>query len=266
MRRQSPKVTRMSGAGNTFFVVNNLDQTFKVPDRRQFTRWLCQHIQGLHSDGLLVLEKEQGVDFRWDFYNEDGSSAEMCGNAARCAAQYFYSQIGPKKEISFMTLAGLVKAEVLKDGNVKVELPALKNAGAFREIEINKHKEEYFFINTGVPHLIVEGEPDQDLGQALRQSEELQPAGSNVTFVQENSPGEIQAVTYERGVEDFTLACGTGAVAAAAFGREKNPLLKRFLIEMPGGDLLVEWLSDKTVALTGPAQFDFDLQADEDFQ
>lgn len=262
MRSLGPKVSRMSGAGNTFFFLDAFKQIISVPDRRVFARNLCQSTPGLHADGVVIVEKSNTADFRWDFYNEDGSSAEMCGNAARCAAFYYYSTINDKPESSFETVAGLVRAEILSPGWVRVDLPRLHAQGEFREIRIDKKSEEFFCINTGVPHVIVEGEPDVEFGEKLRRAQEFGPAGSNVTFVQEESPGEMKAVTFERGVEDFTLACGTGAVAAAAFGREANPFLKEFLIEMPGGELGVEWTDELTVSLTGPAKFEFDLQLD----
>lgn len=263
MRKLGPKVTRMSGAGNSFFFVDGFTKPFEISDRREFARLLCQSTTGLHADGVVIVEKTQKADFRWDFYNEDGSSAEMCGNAARCAGFYFFTQIQEQPKLSFETIAGTVHAEILSPGWVRVDLPKLRAKGEFKMIRVGKKSEDYFCINTGVPHVIVEGEPNAELAEILRRAEEFGPAGSNVTFVQEDAPGEMKAVTFERGVEDFTLACGTGAVAAAAFGREANPFLKSFLIEMPGGELSVEWTDEVSVALTGPARFDFELQLDE---
>lgn len=253
----------MSGAGNTFFFVDGYSKKFEHEDRREFVRELCQGHVGLHADGVVIVEKSTTADFQWDFYNEDGSSAEMCGNAARCAGFYFHSLIKAKETIQFQTIAGLVTAEVLSPGWIRVDLPKLKSKGEFVSIKIDRKTEEFFCINTGVPHVIVPGEPDSEVGEYLRRAEEFGAAGSNVTFVQEETPGDMKAVTFERGVEDFTMACGTGAVAAAAYGRELNPFLKSFLIEMPGGDLNVEWTDDLSVSLTGPAKFEFDLQLDE---
>lgn len=262
MRNLGPKVSRMSGAGNTFFFVDSFTNNLTFADRRRFVRDLCQSTPGLHADGVVIVEKSNVADFRWDFYNEDGSSAEMCGNAARCAAFYFFSLIKEKPTLSFETVAGHVKAEILSPGWIRVDLPKLKSKGEFKMVKVGKKAEEYFCVNTGVPHVIVVGEPDAELGEALRRAEEFGAPGSNVTFVQEEAPGEMKAVTFERGVEDFTLACGTGAVAAAAFGRESNPFLKSFLIEMPGGELSVEWTDELSVSLTGPAKFEFDIQLD----
>lgn len=256
MRVSGPKVTRMSGAGNTFFFHNGWDKAFSG-DRRAFARRLCQEIVGLHADGFVFIEKHASADFAWDFYNEDGSPAEMCGNAARCAIQFFQCEIEKKEKLAFSSVVGIVEGEVLSPGWVKVKLPPLKEGGRF--VTVPSMKKEFYFINTGVPHLLVEDEPDAELARTLRSAPQFAPTGTNVTFMAEDSPGEIRAVTFERGVEDFTLACGTGAVAAAAFGRERNPFLKNFLVEMPGGELSVEWDDERQAILTGPAKFEFDL-------
>lgn len=261
----TPLIARMSGAGNTFFFWNLLEQPIPVESRSGLARFLCDSFEGFYTDGLVFLEKDPGgqADFKWDFYNADGSHAEMCGNAARCAALYFQDRMGGKAKCTFMTAAGLIAAEVHEGGHVEVLMPALPEDGKFIEIALNGRKEEFFFVNTGVPHLVVEGEPQEELAKVLRRAPELGKAGANVTFFSETAPGEVEAITFERGVENFTLACGTGAVAAAAFSMMKNPLLKKHSIEMPGGQLQVEWKTRHQALLSGPAQFEFDLSFSE---
>ncbi|MBX2995631.1 MAG: diaminopimelate epimerase [Bdellovibrionaceae bacterium] len=259
-------ISRMSGAGNTFLVWNATSENVPKESRAGIVRLLCDSFTGFYTDGMIFIEKDPSGqnDFVWDFYNSDGSNAEMCGNAARCAALYYKHRLGGSDKVKFQTRAGQIIAEVLDFQIVEVQMPKLKEPGKFVEIADGKKKTEYFFVNTGVPHLVVEGEPDQELAEKLRHAPELGDAGANVTFVNEVTPGEMEAVTFERGVENFTLACGTGAVAAAAFSLLKNPLLRQHAVEMPGGSLRVEWKSDTQAVLSGPTQFEFDLQFPED--
>lgn len=261
----TPLISRMSGAGNTFFFWNLLERNIPVESRAGIARFLCDSFTGFYTDGMVFLENDPTgqSDFKWDFYNADGSHAEMCGNAARCAALYFLDRMGGTAKSSFMTAAGKIEAEVHEGPQVEVLMPLLPQDGKTIEIQINGRKEEFYFVNTGVPHLVVEGGPEEELAKFLRRAPELGEAGANVTFFSETNPGEAEAITFERGVENFTLACGTGAVAAAAFSMAKNPLLKKHSIEMPGGQLQVEWKTPRQAVLSGPAQFEFDLSFSE---
>lgn len=250
-------LTRLSGAGNTFFLVDGFEEPITEEQAHRLTLQVCQKTSGKETDGLFVLRPDPKLDFQWLFFNEDGSRPKMCGNAARCAALYF----GKKKGFSvlsshFGTAVGTIHSEIRTTtpdaaGNyqVAVELPELENQGTMIKIG----DESFYFINTGVPHLIVEEEPVLGRGKQLRSAQELGPEGANVTFV-----NGIKAVTFERGVEDFTLACGTGAVAAAAYLRRKLNE-KVFKIEMPGGLLQVEWMNPLRARLTGPVKFDFEM-------
>jgi diaminopimelate epimerase len=134
------------------------------------------------------------------------------------------------------------------------------------EISVDGKKKSVFSINTGVPHLVVEGEPDFALAQKLRRAPELGPAGSNVTFVDRDheEAEQLQAITFERGVENFTLACGTGAVAAAEFQRASHPAQTEVWIEMPGGALRVRW-EDSRPLLSGPVELQFEAHFFEEF-
>lgn len=262
----SQPIARMSGAGNTFFVWNLNTAPVPKESRSGLVRFLCDSFTGFFTDGMFFVEKDPSNvhDFVWDFYNADGSHAEMCGNAARCAALYHKLRMGGQGKCKFLTAAGPIEAEILDFNIVEVLMPPLRDAGRFVEVKDGKKKTEYFFVNTGVPHFVVEGEPDQALAEKLRVAPEAGSGGANVTFAHEVAPGEMEAVTFERGVENFTLACGTGAVAAAAFSLEKNPLLKTHAVEMPGGSLRVNWKTPRQAVLSGPTQFDFDVVFQED--
>lgn len=266
-RQLSNKISRMSGAGNTFFIFDALSAKVPRKIRPEYARTFCQSIPGLRADGFIFLEPSTVCDFQWDFYNEDGSSAEMCGNAARCAALYYFTRVRKRKLFKFSTLAGEISAMIKGEKNISVDLPRLQNSGSRTSVSLRGKRRGVFFVNTGVPHVIFEGPPRRALAEVVRGAAEFKPGGTNVTFVKAISANAFKAVTFERGVEDFTMACGTGAVAAAAYARFRLGAvgadeIKKFRISMPGGDLLVEWKDELSARLSGPAKFDFDVQID----
>jgi diaminopimelate epimerase len=247
------KWSRWSGAGNTFLIADSWSQSESLPGPRrgEIARQLCHSFDRAETDGLLFLEPSEGYDFAWDFYNSDGSRAEMCGNAARCAAMYFHRKIrANKKHFKFLTLAGEIGAEILSSSSVKVKMPQLPTI--FGKIE------GHFHVNTGVPHLVLPEEPNVARAQALRPLPS--GPGSNITFVIAANQNGCKAVTFERGVENFTLACGTGAVAAATFLNQRFGG-SRFEVEMPGGSLIVANVgAGKTPELEGPAIWNYDFE------
>lgn len=265
------KVVKMSGAGNTFVLIDARRQSpwhqFEKglsKTRRELAIQVCDPVFGVKCDGALFIEDApDGFDFSWDFYNSDGSGAEMCGNAARCAARFCQEYIisAQTKKIKFKTGAGLVTAEILPTNLICVTMPE-----AFwvqRKIHLktkSSSTEEFDLVNTGVPHLVQkiqslsEKAGLQDMAREARHHLDLQPAGANVTFYVESSDtAKIQAVTFERGVEDYTLACGTGAVAAAMVHADiKN--ISDVQVEMPGGSMGIRFEKNNSHPLmTGEA-------------
>ena len=148
-------------------------------------------------------------------------------------------------------------------GIVRVLMPQMIGNFGIQEVMVHKKKLKGFFVNTGVPHFVLQKTPDEELARELRQSTAFGSAGANITFAEFDSGDFIQAVTFERGVENFTLACGTGAVAAAKYHHFLYPSVTTQAVEMPGGILQVEWTHERP-QLTGPAEFHFDLQLYED--
>lgn len=260
------ELARMNGAGNSFLILNALSEPLEESpeERSDFAALVCMRTPGLKADGLVILEKHAGLDFQWDFYNNDGSPAEMCGNAARCAAHYYLERVHKHPRLRFLTTAGVIEAKALAHGEIAIRLPELETLGRFIELELGNARNEYFFINTGVPHVVVESTPSAEIALALRANASLRPQGSNITFYEQISPSRIRAVTYERGVDDFTQACGTGATAAAAFAKLKHASLQLIEVEMPGGILKVDWTEASRPVLSGPARFDFDLRLPEE--
>jgi diaminopimelate epimerase len=225
--------TKMSGTGNDFIVVDHRRALIAVSEQPDFARKVCRRMFSVGADGLILIEESGTADFSWRFYNADGSVAEMCGNGARCAARYaFMNKIaGPK--MTFATLAGIIEAEVL-DGSETVRL-RMTPPSDFRlglKLGLGGIEREVFFVNTGVPHAVIfvddDDIPVREWGREVRYHPLFQPAGSNANFVRHLRGGELQVRTYERGVEDETRACGTGAVAAAltdaVLGRAKSPV------------------------------------------
>lgn len=266
------RITKMSGAGNTFALIDarngsdwSVFEKKYVSSRSDFAKKICSSVLGIGVDGLLLIQNgSKGFDYDWDFYNSDGSSAEMCGNAARCAARYCAENLQSHalSEIRFKTGAGIVTTENLGTQSVRVKMPQARILQ--QEIQLRTKSsslEKFVLVNTGVPHLVQKIHDMNDVGslkemaREVRSHHDLQPSGANVTFFVETSPGAIQAVTYERGVEDYTLACGTGAVAAAMV-YSLHSKIGSVDVKMPGGVLNVQFgKPDEHPIMSGEAIF-----------
>lgn len=263
---QALSFTRVSGAENTFFVVNLFDSktaqlisTWSESTKKAWVQKVCESYFGFKTNGVLFLRPESDVDFSWDFYNSDGSSAEMCGNAARCAIYFYFHQVENKPELSLKTIAGNIYGKVLGVNSVQVQMTKTFDEKKYFEIE---GFGSGYFINTGVPHFVTESAPNKELAARLRFHPLFGDPGSNITFVKVIDSDKAEAVTFERGVEDFTQACGTGAVAAAMYLKSKEVKIVNAKIHMPGGLLIVENLElGATPLLTGGAQFEFELKS-----
>ena len=219
-------LVKLNGTGNSFVIIENINNN--QMSRAGLAKIICSMDLNGPTDGLLFVEKIRTHVYKWDFYNSDGSAAEMCGNAARCVTRYLSEKEKIlNTEIEIQTLAGSVFGMMIDKENIKVEMP---------QVLIEKTQDGYQRINTGVPHLIFPLEQIQLAKTFKDQARKLREKwNANVTFVSLSTTEIVEAVTYERGVEDFTLACGTGAVAAGIWklnNENKN---------MPGGRLIIEW-------------------------
>lgn len=210
---------KMSGSGNDFILIDNRDGILSGINLKEFVSKVCAHRYSVGGDGLIVIEDSKVADFNCRLYNADGSRAEMSGNGSRCAAR-FAGLLGiAKKEMAFETGAGILRAKV--DGyHVKVGFLPPKDLKLNIKIDIKGEKFNGHFINTGVPHLVyfVDDLEHLDIigiGRVTRYHDIFSPAGTNVDFIKIDSRDMIHIRTYERGVEDETLACGTGSVASA---------------------------------------------------
>lgn len=234
--------TKMSGSGNDFIIIDNRASIVDAPDKRDFVRKACAPKTSVGADGVIFIEKSDKADFRWDFYNSDGSSAEMCGNGGRCVARYaFEKKIAPSK-MSFETVAGIIHAEV--DGRtVKVKLTPAKNLRQDMDVALGGVAYKVDSVNTGVPHAIiysknVDAEDVQNVGRGIRYHSIFAPAGTNVNLVQKKDGHSLKIRTYERGVEGETLACGTGVVASAIVASCRGEVTPPVEVETRGGEIL----------------------------
>ncbi len=200
----------MVGSGNDFIVISS-KPSGNLPG---LAKILCDRKYGIGADGVLLLEKSKKADINMRIFNADGSEAQMCGNGARCAA-LFYGKA--KSRIS--TAAGTINA-LVSGSKVKIQLTEPKNIKLDIPLMVSGRKIKVNFINTGVPHAVVfvdgiDGIDLTQIGRVIRNHREFSPAGTNVDFVEVKGGNLIRVRTYERGVEDETLACGTGSTASA---------------------------------------------------
>lgn len=253
------RLERLNSAGNTFLFCDLNQFPIESSERAQLVKKWCQGYQGFQTDGVVFYQKISAHNIKWDFYNQDGSIAEMCGNAARAMAKLLNGE--PQKQWTLTTLAGpVVLQNIPNQDRAQIHWSLAAEAQWENDFIFEGQVVPYDFILAGVPHAIVELDPYPELAKALRASKQFHPGGMNVTFVEQTTPGEVTAVTFERGVEDFTLACGTGAIAAAIWSRELNPELNHHWVTMPGGVLEVYFNDATQVTLTGPVFKEFSLE------
>lgn len=261
--------TKMTGAGNDFILADNRSGGLR-PTREQVAK-LCHRQFGVGADGLMLLTPPKApdrADFAWQFWNSDGSDAEMCGNGARCFARYIQRVTGwSQPSVKFETAAGVITAEFVGD-RVTITLTAPTGLQLNQRIQTEEGECMVHSLNTGVPHAVV-FVPDADqarvgrLGAELRWHPAFQPRGTNANFVSVAGPNAIKVRTYERGVEGETLACGTGVSASALISARVHRFTSPVSVTVRSGALLTVSFVEQgdafdSVRLTGPATFVFE--------
>ncbi len=258
---------KMHGNGNDFVLIDEFGQIL-IPEEKkpEFVKAVCHRNFGVGADGVLFVQPSERADARFRYFNSDGSEAEMCGNGIRCFCRYIVEEGYAGENVSVETLAGVLGLAVKRDGwwvrvdmgEVKFEaqeIPAEGEGEFRRKMRVIDREFEVFAANTGVPHAVIFLDSlDLDIvpyGREIRFSP-LFPEGTNVNFAKIMDEHNIQIRTYERGVENETLSCGTGSVAVAAIavrrGLAKNPVT----IHTRGGILIIE-LQDGRAYMTGTA-------------
>ena len=259
---------KMNGAGNDFVMLDNRDLSLQL-SQAQIAQ-LCDRHRGIGADGLLLVEPaEAGGDFKMRYYNADGGEAEMCGNGARCFGRFLrFLHDNKLDSVRFETLAGMISAEFEGD-QVRINMSEPFDLKLNQQLTVADSLLTVHSVNTGVPHAVVMVD-DLDntdvckLGAGLRYHEAFAPKGTNANFVQVLGGGKLRIRTYERGVEDETLACGTGMVACALIHHQLTAAAAPISVRVQGGDTLAVGFSQaeaaaayRDVTLFGPADFVF---------
>ncbi|MDR1042100.1 MAG: diaminopimelate epimerase [Deltaproteobacteria bacterium] len=265
---------KYSGHGNDFVIIDNWEGHVPEGELSRKARLLARPKFGIGADGVVYIAAgPDDVDFAVRFFNSDGSEADMCGNASRCAAHLAYTLSIAGSEMTFHTNAGAITAEV-SNSQVRVSLPVTGRGEGVAMVEVDGFNQTYHRINTGVSHAVawvndLETVNVLKVGRAVRRHVSFHP-GANVNFVQILGEDVIAVRTYEKGVEDETLACGTGCTAAALLSARNGHVRgNRIVCKTRGGeDLIVRWDGDPAsptaVYLEGPVRYTFSGQTGPD--
>jgi len=270
MNRTKIPFMKMTGSGNDFILIDNRQMLISPEEAAELARKACRHKLSVGADGFILIENDREADFSWRFFNSDGSEAEMCGNGARCAARFAaLKDIVKSSSMVFRTGAGLIRAEITGSTQVKVQIPSVSEIKLYvsvsldglndtKYLEAEQNQLVVHFANTGVPHVVIfcKGRDELDnidvvkLGRFIRFHPQFSPRGTNVNFVWISGENEVFIRTYERGVENETLACGTGSIAAAvissALGKTHSPVA----VNTKGGETLRVFFNKKEDGFT----------------
>jgi len=247
----SIEFAKMQGLGNDFIIIDNRKYNFSEEKLQKLAAGLCIRRLSLGADGLMAVENSENTDFMMKYYNSDGSVGEMCGNGARCIIRYAYENKIGQEEMTVETISGILKGKIISKRKVSVRLnePTIINLDQIVSIKDKVYNFSYVELGSpGLPHCMYE---DNDLekkdlnklkvlAKNLRYSDKF-PKGANVNFYKINKDGSVVIKTYERGVEDFTLACGTGAASTALTVYIKKLVNNnKIQLKASGGELEVE--------------------------
>ena len=261
------RFTKMNGAGNDFIIVENLRGELDEQKLSRLARTLCDRRMSIGADGLMAVVPAKGTaDYGMLFFNCDGSLGEMCGNGARCICRYGYEHQLAGETQTIETTAGLVTGERIDAQNYRIRLPQPQNL-QYLALDVDGQKVGCMYLelgNPGIPHAVVQypglREADErelfELGRKLRYHPAF-PKGANVNFLEKLGENRFYERTWERGVEDFTYACGTGTGASVYALAESRQCGDPVQVEMKGGLLIVDIVREgkkcTDLLLTGPA-------------
>lgn len=270
----SIRFTKMHGNGNDFVLVDEFKETI-IPENKKprFVKSVCHRNFGVGADGVLFVQPSEIADVKFRYFNSDGSEAKMCGNGIRCFSRYVVEEGYAGRRLNVESLAGILELEVYKDNKdkwwVKVdmgrpkfgkeELPARVDVWGY-ELEFDGKIYRFYAANTGVPHVVAfVDDLDFDIIPVARKVRYLDifPEGTNVNFAKIENRKRVVVRTYERGVEDETLSCGTGSVAVVAISNKLGYTDRFVEVVTKGGVLKIE-ITDSTAYMTGSANRVFD--------
>ena len=255
------KFYKYHGNGNDFVIVDGISESIKL--QQKDVRDLCDRRFGIGADGLMILVRDDTCDFEMIYYNSDGNISSMCGNGGRCIAAFAYQMGIAREQMTFRAFDGLHKANIIKSEPLSGRWVVDLQLSDVEDIEKNTN---YYFLDTGSPHYVefTDNVAEIDVfkeGNKTRYSEKFSPEGTNVNFV-EKGQNRIFVRTYERGVEDETLSCGTGVTASAlAYFMENSK--SEVDVHTTGGDFIVRFKHQRVkekdrfsdIWLTAPAMF-----------
>ncbi len=255
------KFSKYNGAGNDFIVIDDRKNNIEI--NPWLIEKLCNRNFGIGGDGLILIKESKSTDFEILHYTSDGNLGSLCGNGSRCAISFAYKNKIIGKKTRFDAFDGIHNAEIINDNLVKMEM----------KINSDIIENEYgTWLDTGSPHLVIEKDNTDELdvnllASSIRYNEYYKKEGVNVNFIEKVSNETFKIRTYERGVENETLACGTGSTASAIcmnyLGKTQS---NNITMKCRGGDLKVEFISNdnlfSNISITGPAKFVFEGQID----
>ncbi|MEI3612916.1 diaminopimelate epimerase [Pseudogracilibacillus sp. SO30301A] len=270
--------TKMHGCGNDFIIFDNRKTILKNNNLPQFIKRICERKFNIGANGVMFVEKSKTADFTLRYFNADGSEGEMCGNGARCIARFAYVNGIAQKNMLFDTLDGKYKAKILEDGDVKIFFPPIdiKDFLFNQTLLLDREEVFYHFGSVGVPHTIVHEEKifqisDENFtswASRIRNHKNF-PKGTNVNVVQIDNKHQISVRTYERGVEEETMACGSGATASAIISSVVHKTKSPVQVRTRGGDLMIDFTIDQDriehISLTGNAVIVYEGTINESF-
>jgi diaminopimelate epimerase len=245
------------GTGNDFIILDNRDGQYSGLTQKQ-VKHICDRHFGIGADGLMLLNVKAGFDFEMIYYNADGNESSMCGNGGRCLVKFAYDQGHVKSTYHFIATDGTHDAEIDMEGLIRLRMQDVT--------AVDEHS-SYTLLNTGSPHFVkftanLDEVDVEQTGREIRYSKAFAKEGVNVNFVETLNEDSIYVRTYERGVENETLSCGTGVTAAALMSAHNENGFNRVEVKTPGGHLSVEYIKTddqhfENIWLCGPAEFVF---------
>lgn len=267
---------KLSGAGNDFVIIDNRDQIVQKNINTalsDFVAKVCARRMSVGADGLLLIENSDSADFKMRYFNSDGSEAETCGNGARCISKFAYLNRIVGEKMTFETIAGIYDSEIIGD-DVKVKMSDPTDVRLDFGLDLKSGESTISFANSGVPHVVffvddIEKIDVFGIGRETRYHQDFQPAGTNANFVKVDDRHSIRIRTYERGVEDETLACGTGSIASAIIAGLKGKVDSPVKMFTRSGSVLTIYFDIngeivENVYLEGDARVIFSGELNED--
>src|ERR1043165_6717176 len=255
------KFFKYQGTGNDFIMIDN--RAMGLNNERTIIEKLCDRRFGIGADGLIYLQDKPGYDFEMVYFNSDGRESSMCGNGGRCLIKFAHQLGLISTHCKFMAIDGEHEGQILSDGSVSLKM---------MDVDGIENYNNDFVLNTGSPHYVLFANNVADIkiveeAQKIRYSERFSAAGINVNFVEKKDSGSLFVRTYERGVEDETLSCGTGVVASAlAYAAKNGTIMNEVEIAALGGKLKVKFEPSgrgfRHIYLIGPAELVFDGQVE----